>query len=106
MKKFVITIVAVIVMLIGAITVAEGKTAATEETYRVQYTTVTVHDGETLSEIAHDLWNADPEMNSTRWNSYKDLLDEIFVSSGIKNVDYVQAGTSISVPYLVTVSGK
>lgn len=107
MKKFVVTIVAAVVMLIGAITVAEGKTAtAPDETYRVQYTTMTVHEGQTLSEIAHELWSNDPEMNSTRWNSYKDLLDEIFVSSGIKNVDYVQSGTTISVPYLVTNSDK
>lgn len=105
MKKFTITIATVIIMLIGIITVAEGKTPS-ETAYRVQYTTMTVHTGETLSKIAHDLWNKDPKMNSTRWNSYKDLLDEIFVSSGIKNADYVQAGTTISVPYLVTSSDK
>ena len=106
MKKFLTITIAVVVMLIATITMAEAKTTSNDKTYRVQYTTVTVHEGETLSEIAHDLWNVDPEMNSTRWNSYKDLLDEIFVCSGIKNVDYVQAGTTISVPYLVTASGK
>ena len=105
MKKFMIAMLAVIVMLIGAITVAEGKTTNVE-TYHVQYTTMTVHEGQTLSGIAHDLWNENPEINSTRWNSYKDLLNEIFVSSGIKNVDYVQAGSTISVPYLVTNSDK
>ena len=106
MKKFVLATVAVVVLLIATITMAEVNTTTSDEAYRVQYTTVTVHEGQTLSEIAYDLWNTNPEMNSTRWNSYKDLLDEIFVCSGIKNVDYVQAGSTISVPYLVTVSGK
>ena len=98
----------VIVALIATITIAEAKMTKEEEreAYRVQYTTMTIQKGETLSEIAYDLWNKNPEMNSTRWNSYKDLLNEIFVSSGIKNADYVQAGTTISVPYLVTNSGK
>lgn len=105
MKKFVLGTVAVVVMLIATITMAEAKTTE-NETYRVQYTTITVREGQTLSEIAHDLWNKNPEMNSTRWNSYKDLLDEIFVSSGIRNADYVQAGSTISVPYLVTDLGK
>ena len=106
MKKFLTITIAVVVMLIATITMAEAKTTTNDKTYRVQYTTITVHEGETLSEIAHYLWNKNPEVNSIRWNSYKDLLDEIFVSSGIKNADYVQAGTTISVPYLVTSSDK
>ena len=102
MKKFIVKTLAVICMLIAMITVAEATTKETpEKEYAVRYTTMHIQEGMTLSELAKTFWDENPYKNSTRWNSYKDLLDEMQISSNIKNPDLIKVGDMISVPYLV-----
>ena len=102
MKKFIVKTLTIICMLLGMITVVEATTKkAPEEEYVVRYTTMYIQEGMTLSELAKTFWDENPCKNSTRWNSYKDLLDEICISSNIKNPDFIKTGDMISVPYLV-----
>lgn len=105
MKKFIVKTLAVICMLLAMITVAEATTKkAPEKEYAVRYTTIHIQEGMTLSELAKTFWDENPYKNSTRWNSYKDLLDEICISSNIKNPDLIKVGDMISVPYLVDIN--
>ena len=105
MKKFIVNILVTVCVLLIMITVAEATTKkAPEKEYAVRYTTMHVQEGMTLSELAKTFWDENPYKNSTRWNSYKDLLDEICTSSNIKNPDLIKVGDMISVPYLVDAS--
>lgn len=105
MKKFIVNILVTVCVLLTMITVTEATTKkAPEKEYAVRYTTMHVQEGMTLSELAKTFWDENPYKNSTRWNSYKDLLDEICTSSNIKNPDLIKVGDMISVPYLVDAS--
>lgn len=102
MKKFIANILVTVCVLLTMITVAEATTKKVpEKEYAVRYTTMHVHEGMTLSELAKTFWDENPYKNSTRWDSYKDLLDEICTSSNIKNPDLINVDYMISVPYLV-----
>ena len=105
MKKFMFKTVALICMILTMITVAEATTKKVpEKEYVVRYTTMHIQEGMTLSELAKTFWDEDPYKNSTRWDSYKDMIDEICISSNIKNPDLIKVGDMISVPYLVDAS--
>ena len=102
MKKFIADILVTVCVLLAMITVAEATTKKVpEKEYVVRYTTMHIQEGMTLSELAKTFWDENPYKNSTRWNSYKDLLDEICISSNIKNPDLIRVGDMISIPYLV-----
>lgn len=103
MKKFTITMVMVISVLIGVIKIGDVTFAASnnDKEYFKYYTNIEIKRGDTLSDIAYDLYNNPDYDNDLCWDSYKDLMNEIIQMNDLPSKNVIHSGNYIVIPYAI-----
>ena len=96
MKKFMVTIIMVVVVLITVITSFETK--AVDKDVNYFYTEYEIQKGDTLSEICYNIYNSSDD-NQIAWESYKDLMNEVIKINQINKFDRIHAGNYLTLVY-------
>ena len=100
MKKFMFTIMTIVVLLLAIIMTFETK--ANNDVvveYDKYYTTYIIENGDTLSDICCDLYYSTTD-NQVAWDSYKDLMDEVIKINQMTKYDRICAGDQLTLVYV------
>lgn len=101
MKKFMVTMITLVVLLCAVIVKFDSSANEVKPEYDKMYTSYLIQKGDTLSDICHDLYYSDDYVNFIEWDSYKDLMDEVLTMNSMKPHDRIYAGNYIVIPYCV-----
>lgn len=102
MKKYMFGVLFLITLLIGAIKIGDTTNASpVDKSWCKYYTNLKIEAGDTLSDIAHNLYNNPEYDNQLCWDSYKDLMDEIVKMNNLSSENLIHAGNYIAIPYVI-----